>query len=526
MPLEIAGMNFTHLSGPIGMCLLTPSKSLISHLKKGCDAIPICGFQDIHWSLEKNCYELNLCKENDTNCVTLYTPVLYRLLDQVSSKEYSINLFMEIGFFPYLLKNEKLISPERLAVFDATDGSMTYIARRHAACLSTSRNTENELCFTANLKYHLSDIRYQPEYVKLTEDEKKLIRVANKLVKESPYTTFPLKDLYSIAKDMLDTDKTDKTDKTDREDITHFPTFESYMLDAIKKCCQRPDVTFYDMKAIDLLTLAVTDANAFVNRIIKFPQWLSRSVFADRMSCSIFPFNFLVTMMKQYITFAFERRKQAENQKDMYEQYLQVLTTLNDNVFLFYYQPKFTYLRLQGSKDRFPDERLYSKQDLHDFQEAKINVDIVYEARNFFKEILDDAIMEFYFLLTSWKKEHNNSLLSIFSAGATHIKNVRFFMQTYGYYNTQCFQTTKHQRTRCVAFIKDNFSLSKWLSHYWMKMNPKKQTSLYHKLGLQTRRVQVLGNDIMYKILNGNAIPSSEINANFVAHHFLNLITA
>ena len=504
MPLEIAGMEFAYLSGPIGMCILTPSKKLISNLKKGYDALPICGFEDVHFSIKKNCYQLNMCKENDTSCVTLYTPMLYRLLDQLATKEYSINLFMEIGFFPYLLKNDKLISPERLSIFKANDGSMTYIARNHAACLSTSRNTENKLCFTSNLKYHLSDLRYQPNHLQLTNEEKKLISIANKLVIESPYLSFPLKDLYSIAEEMA----SHKNPNEPFESlITHFPTFESYMLDTFKKCRHQSNIMFYDMKASDLLKLAVTNTNGFINRLIKFPQWMTRSVFADRMSSSIFPFNLLVTMWKQYIDYAFFRYSKG---KPEYKYHLEALTTIDDRVFSEYYHPKYKHLRTGGSRERLRYENRLLEVENEEFDEVKENVESLSEAREYFSGILDDAMMEFYFLLTSWKKEHNNSMLSIFSAGATHIKNVRFFMQQHGYYNTRCVESSKSKRVRCVAFHQD-MSLSKWLLSFWNKMNRKKQYVLYQQLTLQVRRVQLLGNDIMYKILNGNAVPSSVV---------------
>jgi len=498
--LELAGMKFSYVSGPIGMCLLTPSETLIKNLKKGYDAIPICGFEDIHWNINKNCYELNMCKDKTTDCVTLYTPLLYRLLDQLATKEYPINLFMEIGFFPYLLSNNKLISHERLSIFNANDGSMTYIARRHAACLSTSRSTDNDLCFTSNLKYHLSDIRYQPNHLQLSNEEMKMIGVANQLVKESPYMTVPLQDLYRIAQDIVNHDKPFKYETYS----THFPTFESYMLDAFKKCCQRSEAKFYDMKAIELLMLAITDANAFVNRVIRFPQWMSRSVFADRMSKSIFPFTFLVTMWKQYMRYAFIRRSTDET----YIANLEVLHTLDDTVFDIYYHPTFDRLRTRPARERLSDRSL--EVDDHEFNVAKAKMKSLYNARAYFSEILDDAMMEFYFLITSWKTEHNNSLLSVFSAGATHVENVRFFMQKHGYYNTKCINSIN--KTRCISFHKNELSISKRLLSYWTKVNSKKQYELYQRMALQTRRVELLGPEIVYKILNGNAVPESEVN--------------
>jgi hypothetical protein len=79
MPFELAGMSFDFLSGPNGLCMLLPTEQLIQHLKNGFDALPICGFKDIHQSIQKNCYDLNMCKDGDSNCFTLYTRIFYRL---------------------------------------------------------------------------------------------------------------------------------------------------------------------------------------------------------------------------------------------------------------------------------------------------------------------------------------------------------------------------------------------------------------------------------------------------------------
>ena len=510
MPLEVGGMEFDYLSGPVGMCIFTPSNALISQLSKGkgYNVIPILGFEDLHWSLKNNCYELNMCKENDVRCVTLYTPILYRLLDQLATSQYSIHLFMEIGFFPYLLKNDKLISPERLSVFNATDGSMTYIARRHAACLATSRNTENELCFTSNLKYHLSDMRYEPSHLSLRDEEKELISVANKLVRESPYMTVPLQDLYSEAEQMISR-KDAYVQNVDLK-LTHFPTFESYMLDSFSTCCRQSHVLFYGEKAHELLMLAVTDANAFVNRLTQFRQWFPRSLFAMRMSSSIFPFDFLIKMWKQYIHYAFHQDKQREY-------YLDLVKNLDDSVFDTYNLPKFRALRVRGSRDRYRIEHRVPIET-EEFIIARAKANNLEDVRTHFSDILDDAMMEFYFLLTSWKTEHNNSLLSIFSAGSKHITNVRFFMQQHGYYNTMCLKASNIEFS-CVQLSsqresqnKETISLSKWLMTYWKKMNPKKQYSLYQRLALQQRRIKLLGTDIMYKILNGNAVSSDVID--------------
>jgi hypothetical protein len=200
MPLEISSLKFDYISGPTSLAFIIPiGESVIPFLKdKTLICPPILLLGDVHKETTLNCGVIDECITGESNCTSTFSPLFFRCLDSLTNQDYPVDIFLEVGIFPRFLKDPYLFDENRFkSLFETNDGVIPYIPRHHATCFSTAGNSQ-EMCFTKNIRYHLSDIRYHPSFLKLLDNEKNFIAIANDLMKTDK-SDLSLEEIYTRA---------------------------------------------------------------------------------------------------------------------------------------------------------------------------------------------------------------------------------------------------------------------------------------------------------------------------------------
>ena len=152
--MKVADVEINKLSGPYSFALLIPKPKLFKFLNKTY-VQPLIILGDKHHSQDEMCEN---CQKDNT-CFSTVQDDWFLLLDQISSYEYPIDYYIEVG-----LKYKQLHDSSKESIQYKSDvqtdstsdvSVMHYIIREHFDCF-----IDNYMkCFTKNIRYHAIDVR-------------------------------------------------------------------------------------------------------------------------------------------------------------------------------------------------------------------------------------------------------------------------------------------------------------------------------------------------------------------------------
>jgi hypothetical protein len=219
------------------------------------------------------------------------------------------------------------------------------------------------------------------------------------------------------------------------------------------------------------------------------PEFKAKSVIYKRIKESIFKEEFCLNLFKEYVKYFFEKNP-IKNKKDCYNCVSRVET-----------------LEL-GIRRRRVSNYVYNQ-----------SIDAIEKATNSCANVLFVPIMDFYFLITSWKEQYKNSIMSVYIAGDDHVKNIRRFLITKGYYN-EYFNIYNDLKTkdnkyiygekkliRCIEIPKNiPYSIDDKLMEIFINNNQiNKAKMILNKNKLQNKRIKYFGEKVIREMLNGKA---------------------
>jgi len=501
MPLEISSLKFDYISGPTSLALIVPHERLKEHLKDtSLMPSPILLIGDTHEETTYNCGVLDECITKESNCTSTFSPLFFRCLDTLTNEDYPIDIFLEVGIFPRFLKDPYLFDETRFkSLFDTNDGVMTYIPRYHSTCFSTVGKSQ-EMCFTKNIRYHLSDIRYQPSFLKLLDNEKSFITIANNMMKTDT-NNLTLEEIYTMSEEL----NKDKNNSKMLDNLEHFPTFESYLFYSLENVVnniilRRSGSMFFDKDVEELFNTLLEDPYKLIEELIKLPQFKTKSMIYKRIKESIFKEDFCLKLFKEYVNYYFIKNpiKKGEYCKDCVSSVKSL-------------------------------EREIRRKEISG-QVYRTTVNSIKDATDNCANELFVPIMDFYFLVTSWKQQYKNSLMSVYIAGDVHVKQIRKFLMIKGYckdyfsiYNNPIINDNKYLKgelIRCIEIPKSvPYSIDDILREYFTLYSQNgKVKMLINKSNLQRKRIKYFGVEVVQDMLNGKAYSKDKLIESYVKH--------
>jgi hypothetical protein len=133
---------------------------------------------DKHYSFDNICEEPDAAYISQTNSVilTTFNPSWFNLLDSTCKEDLPIDYYFET-FVPYnLLQDPKYLQNHKN--FLVINGSvMTYIAQNYLPCFTSKQKAiKSDLCFTKHIRYHMAEVRWSLEYIKIFNEDKPLVK--------------------------------------------------------------------------------------------------------------------------------------------------------------------------------------------------------------------------------------------------------------------------------------------------------------------------------------------------------------
>jgi len=175
--LTFGGINVSQISGPTSFCVLKPTKKFLEFTQDPNIPIQIL-LGDKHYSFINACDPLTESYIKQTNSVILSTfqQNWFNLIDSTCTSSSPIDYYIE-SFIPFKIfksidelshdrSNEEEYLQEGKIALKIKPSVMTYIAQHHLPCFTnTQTKIKLEQCFTRNIRYHLTDVRWSKEYI-------------------------------------------------------------------------------------------------------------------------------------------------------------------------------------------------------------------------------------------------------------------------------------------------------------------------------------------------------------------------
>jgi len=537
---EIGGLSFDYLSGPKSLVGLFPVDKLYQYCDEKTSIPPMLGVGDIHGSLDNGCESQKTCKAEPHKCLAFYTPAFFKLLDAMCDSDTPIDIFLEIGFYQFFLKDSSFFDDSRVNIFQANEGMITWIAKYHPSCFSTADDNQDK-CLTQNIRYHLIDIRYNPDFVHFRPGEMEQIYIANVMMKHPSFADAKLIDIYKMAKlyrkyfnnpDVLK--KTMRYEPSVKEHFLmfdfgeilredkllsgnsvmtpqHLPTFESFLFYIITEAYDiespQEDPVFFTCKASELIRMIHRSPRECILALMAMPAWKTKSMCYKRMNESIMSKQLCTEMIVDY--FDYRMRQWLTDSAYIRESLMNTYRSI----------PAVKEEWKNKSKKVMPHPSTMTESRAQDnlYERAKI----IYKAGIELSEAISQTFMDIYFLLSNWKT-NNANMMSVLLAGNNHITDLtRFLVHEKKWYEAKfemismedtfdpdTFTATKHEYLmRCIQPSNTTYvSLTTCLLSYYLDRDDVKYNVLIEKAKLQKKRVDILSQEHVNNVMMGYAL--------------------
>lgn len=454
--ITLGSIQFNYLSGPLSISMITPSKSL---LKISSSLLPpILFLGDQHNSTQDNCGMIETCKtkkvytEDEPLCMSTNSALWYRALDSLSSDQAKVDVYLELGFYPYFLKHPTLFDESRYKdLFETNQGMITYIPRFHTSCLSTIDEIQKK-CLTRHIRYHLSDLRYEPGIIHFTPNEVDHIERSNKMVKD-PSNKNNLQTIYNTIHSSNSVNSVNSVNSKIhyRSKLVghpdHLPTFESLLYHNVSNRFNKtvlaydsPDM-FYEEKTLDLMLLFLQKPQLFIKKIMDLPAFSSKSILHVKMNQCFVPNKICKEIISQYYQYAHDSTVDIRN-------YLHRELEFASKK---YYKYTMDVMRNPSPMLSSVITHYYIKNNKKRQYLTKVWPELCKEI----SALMFSPLVDLFFLFTNWKQ--TNSILSCYIAGLEHTSTLYAFLVEYDYYKSQFYfgdETLVNERINNINKLK------------------------------------------------------------------------
>jgi hypothetical protein len=311
MPLTYNGLKISHLSGPTSLLGCAPNMSYFEDkCKVETGNFPIIiMLGDIHNSKSHTCKYVEECKEQESFCVSLLSPLWFRMLDSLVISGHHIDYFIESFIYPPFLQMNELFDDEwdYNIVSLPPNHVLTFIPNFHPKCL----HQDSSECMTNNINYQLVDFRYTTKDLSLPKHLHMLLVLTTHFMKtrEGNLHTFYKMALQYINLTPSDTKPAYDLKLIPRAEVknTHMPYFESYLHFVLtnslsaNRCEYKEGYTFFDKKGIHLLALYLDNKEEFVVSICNHVKFISTSICYQQMLKSPLKIQECIKLLAKFI---------------------------------------------------------------------------------------------------------------------------------------------------------------------------------------------------------------------------------
>lgn len=576
MTITIGNIKINYLSGPDKIGLITPNSIELFKKwnvnEKMSYLPPILVIGDIHNSTSDNCASVSKCYDNDLTCMNIFSPLFYKALDSLSSENSRIDIFLETGFFPYLLKDANIFNELRdKNLFITNDSLLSYIPRYYPSCFSSKEIG----CITTNLRYHLADIRFNPSNFNYLDHENEVIFLSIALMKDPKFIDWPLEQIYDFSTSYIESgiEKIDNEIKNKFKNIKfnlpdetidlsrwlniskkgnkpsknpnmnkppHFATFESYLFFCVENCfnyLNSISCDFFETPGKELIKNICEDPESFILFLLQHPQFKTKSIIYNKIKQSYMGEEICLKLVKRY--FIYYQNKfvkpqiKSNNYKYILEQAINDYEKELNNYMLFLNRPLHRNINNGNNKEDFGTNLIQVYPQM---------------CQNF-ADFISAPLMDLYFLISSWNNMYRDSICCVYIAGTNHIEtltnflvfeekcfDISFFHNKKAIINRKSLNQTidenqklslsqKNNVTktllRCIDLTNeyDSYNFEEELKKYWLELINKnvgkifqyKYTLLLNKIYLNNERLKYLTYKYYVKLLSGHLISEKEI---------------